>query len=111
MRRATGTQASWSGVGDRLRERGMRWTPQRRVVIEVLAASHGHGADGREEFHVPPVEAHGHLYCADCGGSWEVGAHRADAIQDVVREHDGFGVDLSHVRMVGRCRACRERLA
>ena len=75
------------------RSRGMRWTPQRRTVVEVLAASsghvtsaeliercrerdpqtipstvyrtldaleqlglvrHGHGADGREEFHVGP---------------------------------------------------------
>lgn len=26
----------------RLRERGLRWTPQRRTVIEVLAASDGH---------------------------------------------------------------------
>ena len=32
----------WSGVRDQLRSRGLRWTPQRRSIIEVLAASRGH---------------------------------------------------------------------
>ena len=37
----------WSTVGDQLRRRGLRWTPQRRTVIEVLAVTDGHltGAD------------------------------------------------------------------
>ncbi len=108
----------WSGVREQLHERGMRWTPQRRTVIEVLAASsghvtsaeliercrardpqtipstvyrtldaleqlglvrHGHGADGREEFHVGPDAEHGHLYCADCGARSEIRAAEADA--------------------------------
>ena len=29
-------------VRDRLHERGQRWTPQRRVLLEVLAAADGH---------------------------------------------------------------------
>ena len=32
----------WDRVADRLRARGLRWTPQRRTVIEVLAGSDGH---------------------------------------------------------------------
>lgn len=32
----------WSSVGERLRRRGLRWTPQRRTVIEVLAGTDGH---------------------------------------------------------------------
>jgi Fur family ferric uptake transcriptional regulator len=32
----------WSGARDQLRSRGLRWTPQRRSIIEVLAASRGH---------------------------------------------------------------------
>jgi Fur family ferric uptake transcriptional regulator len=32
----------WSGVRDRLRARGLRWTPQRRTLIEVLAEADGH---------------------------------------------------------------------
>ncbi len=34
--------AAWATVRDRLHERGLRWTPQRRLLIEVLAASEGH---------------------------------------------------------------------
>jgi Fur family ferric uptake transcriptional regulator len=32
----------WASVGGQLRRRGLRWTPQRRQVIEVLASSEGH---------------------------------------------------------------------
>ena len=43
---------------------------------------HGHGADGREEFHVGPEGVHGHLHCATCGGRWEIRAGAARAIVD-----------------------------
>jgi Fur family ferric uptake transcriptional regulator len=33
---------AWAGVRDRLRARGLRWTPQRRTLIEVLSQSDGH---------------------------------------------------------------------
>jgi Fur family transcriptional regulator, ferric uptake regulator len=32
----------WSDVRARLRERGLRWTPQRRLLIEVMAETDGH---------------------------------------------------------------------
>lgn len=32
----------WQLVRERLRERGLRWTPQRRRLVEVLAAARGH---------------------------------------------------------------------
>lgn len=31
----------WASVRGHLRQRGLRWTPQRRQVIEVLAESSG----------------------------------------------------------------------
>ena len=34
--------AEWSGVRERLRARGLRWTPQRRMLIEVLSRTDGH---------------------------------------------------------------------
>lgn len=34
--------APWAGVRERLRARGLRWTPQRRVLVEVLSRSDGH---------------------------------------------------------------------
>ena len=33
---------SWSTVRDELRSRGLRWTPQRRLILDVLAATSGH---------------------------------------------------------------------
>jgi Fur family transcriptional regulator, ferric uptake regulator len=135
----------WTTVRDRLRERGLRWTPQRRTVIEVLAEAdghvtgaellercrareastipstvyrtldvleelglvrHGHGADGREEFHVLPAREHGHLHCAECGATWEIGEARAAAVARALRAGDGFEIDIGHVTLVGRCQDC-----
>lgn len=33
---------AWADVPDRLRARGLRWTPQRRVLVEVLSRTDGH---------------------------------------------------------------------
>src|SRR5918992_3173992 len=123
----------WSAVPDRFRERGLRWTPQRRAVVDVLSETnghitgaelvercrardaetipstvyrtldvleelglvrHGHGADGREEFHVLPAQEHGHLHCADCGATWEIGEARAVAVAEALRAADGFEIDI-----------------
>lgn len=32
----------WDQVRERLHERGLRWTPQRRLLVEVLARTDGH---------------------------------------------------------------------
>jgi Fur family transcriptional regulator, ferric uptake regulator len=34
--------SSWDGIPDRLRARGLRWTPQRRILVEVLSRTDGH---------------------------------------------------------------------
>jgi Fur family ferric uptake transcriptional regulator len=36
------TADAWSQVRERLHERGLRWTPQRRLLVEVLAGTDGH---------------------------------------------------------------------
>ena len=141
---------AWSSVRGQFHDRGLRWTPQRRTVVEVLSGirghitgaeliercrardpetipstvyrtldaleelglvRHGHGADGREEYHVGPDAEHGHLYCAGCGGRWEIGSAEAADIVRAFRTADGFEVDLSHVTVVGRCAACAARAA
>jgi Fur family ferric uptake transcriptional regulator len=141
---------AWAGVRDRFRERGLRWTPQRRTVVEVIASvdghvtgaelvercraldpqtipstvyrtldvleelglvRHGHGADGREEYHVGPGQEHGHLYCAECGAAWEIGDAQAEGIVRAFRDSTGFEVDLSHVTVVGRCADCAGKAA
>jgi Fur family ferric uptake transcriptional regulator len=41
-RKATARSAGWQDVRARLHARGLRWTPQRRALVDVLAASRGH---------------------------------------------------------------------
>jgi Fur family transcriptional regulator, ferric uptake regulator len=137
--------ADWSTVRERLRAGGLRWTPQRRTLIDVLSKtdghvtgaeliercreidpatipstvyrtldvledlgllSHSHRADGREEFHVQPLEAHGHLHCTSCGTTWEIMADEAAAVVDSMRRSRGFDVELSHLSISGQCAAC-----
>ncbi|HEV8489391.1 MAG TPA: Fur family transcriptional regulator [Candidatus Limnocylindrales bacterium] len=137
--------AGWDTVRERLRARGLRWTAQRRALVEVLAGTdghvtgsdlvercrtidpattpstvyrtldvlealglvrHGHGAEGREEFHVLPEVEHGHLHCDSCGETREIQAADAASLVRALRARHGFEVDLSHVTIVGRCAAC-----
>ena len=141
---------SWADVRDRLRARGLRWTPQRRTLIDVLSRtnghvtgaelvercrevdpttipstvyrtldvleelgllSHSHGADGREEFHVRPVAAHGHLHCIGCGTTWEIGIDEASSLVSSLEHRRSFAVDLSHLSIAGRCSDCRGEIA
>ena len=136
--------ADWSGVRERLRARGLRWTPQRRTLIDVLSQAdghvtgaelvercraidpttipstvyrtldvleelgllrHSHGADGREEFHVQPVAAHGHCTASvrhDLGDPGRRGGGRSSRRSQRRR---GFAVDLSHLSIAGQCAA------
>ena len=135
----------WGSAVAELRRRGLRATPRRRLVMEVLSevsghvtgteivercrqrdartvpstvyrtldvleelglVRHGHGADGREEYHVRPSAEHGHLHCDSCGGHWELGAGEVSQFVAHIERHRGFSLDLSHLTLVGRCPAC-----
>jgi Fur family ferric uptake transcriptional regulator len=128
----------------------MRWTPQRRLLLEVLdgtnghvtgaelvdrlravdpattpstvyrtlrvleeigVVQHAHGRDGREEFHVRPAEAHGHLHCSSCGQSWEISPADAAATVQAFRDRLGFDIDRSHLSVGGTCASCRDSVA
>jgi Fur family transcriptional regulator, ferric uptake regulator len=39
---STSASVGWSGVRDRLHALGLRWTPQRRILLDVLAGVEGH---------------------------------------------------------------------
>jgi Fur family ferric uptake transcriptional regulator len=76
------------------------------VLEDLGLVRHGHGADGREEFHVLPDQVHGHLHCEGCGEAWEIDAREAAKLVASLRRSRGFEVDLSHVTIVGRCAGC-----
>ena len=137
----------WDDIAERLHANGLRWTPQRRTLIEVLKEQqghvtaseliasckerdrtttpstvyraldlleelglvrHGHGHDGREEYHVLPDQVHGHLYCVGCGTTWEIRPETGAVIVDALAAQLGFDVDLSHVTSSGRCAGCHD---
>jgi Fur family ferric uptake transcriptional regulator len=76
-------------------------------VLEDLGyVSHHHGIDGREEYHVLPTAAHGHLHCRTCGGSWEIEPSEADAIAGMLETQRAFAVDRSHITITGLCAGC-----
>lgn len=79
------------------------------VLEELGLVRHGHGVDGREEFHVLPSGEHGHLHCSACGATWEIGRDEAIAVSEGLRAADGFEIDIGHVTLVGRCRQCAGR--
>ena len=41
----TAPSPRWSDVREQLRRRGLRWTPQRRLLLEVLSSAEGHVND------------------------------------------------------------------
>ncbi|MEO7664771.1 MAG: Fur family transcriptional regulator [Candidatus Limnocylindrales bacterium] len=138
----------WAAVPARIRRQGLRWTPQRQTVLDVLARSdghvtgstlvaacrdvdpsttpstvyrtldvleslgvlaHSHGLDGREEFHVGPAEAHGHLICTVCGEEREVPAGETAAFVETLRRDHGFTASIDHLSIAGRCAGCSLR--
>jgi Fur family transcriptional regulator, ferric uptake regulator len=143
----TERQDPWEVVPPRLRAAGLRWTSQRKTLVEVLRGHrghvtateliarcreldptttpstvyrtldvledlglvrHGHGPDGREEYHVLPQGLHGHLYCSGCGKTWEIRQETGRAIAEALERDLGFAVDLSHVTVSGLCEHCRD---
>lgn len=96
---------------DRLRAVDPETTPSTvyrtlRVLEDLGVVQHAHGADGREEFHVRPAQAHGHLHCSGCGASWEISPADAAPTVREFRERLGFEIDLSHLSVGGRCGSC-----
>ena len=81
-------------------------------VLESLGLlRHSHGADGREEFHVRPVVAHGHLHCTSCGTTWEIPADEARGLVSKLTASRGFAVDLTHLSIAGLCAGCANTLS
>ena len=79
------------------------------VLEDLGLVRHGHGADGREEYHVLPAAAHGHLHCSACQTTSEITSAQAAAVTSALRRVGGFEVDIGHVTLVGTCAGCLDR--
>lgn len=64
----------------------------------------GHGAPTYSE----QEHQHLHLVCHSCGAVAEAPTDLMGELVERVRSDSDFDVDVSHVALSGRCRACRE---
>ena len=76
------------------------------VLESIGVISHSHGLDGREEYHVQADVQHGHLVCSICGSDEDLPADEASAFVAALRRDRGFTVQIDHLTVTGRCRAC-----
>lgn len=77
------------------------------LLEELGLVAHSHGREGRQEFHVNPDADHGHLVCASCGRTWELGADAVRGLVDGLLEVRGFETAVEHLTIEGRCATCR----
>ncbi|MFZ9218540.1 MAG: transcriptional repressor, partial [Candidatus Limnocylindrus sp.] len=74
-------------------------------------ATHHHGVDGRETYHLEEVVAHGHVHCHGCGAEVEIDADVAKPILAAIERATGYAADLDHLSLQGRCPSCRAAAA
>ncbi len=73
--------------------------------LELVRHTHlGHGAPN---YSTRPHE-HVHLVCHTCGEIVEVDPSTLDGLTTVLRETNGFELDLTHLALSGRCAPCTE---
>jgi Fur family ferric uptake transcriptional regulator len=81
------------------------------LLEELGFASHHHGVDGRETYHLEVVLAHGHVHCQGCGAEVELDAAAAKPILAAIERATGYAADLDHLSLQGRCPSCRAAAA
>ncbi|HWG95398.1 MAG TPA: transcriptional repressor [Mycobacteriales bacterium] len=76
------------------------------LLEELDLVQHTHLGHGAPTYSVTTSDAHVHLVCRGCGAVEETGADLLDdAVGRLARER-GFVLDVGHVALSGRCRAC-----
>ena len=72
--------------------------------LGVVRHTHlGHGAPSYSE----QEHEHVHLVCHECGTVMEVPTEDMDELAEKLDALHGFGLDVAHVALSGRCRDCR----
>ncbi len=73
--------------------------------LELVRHTHlGHGAP----YYSTRPHEHVHLVCHTCGEVVEVDPATLDGLTTVLRESNGFELDLAHLALSGRCVECTE---
>ncbi len=76
------------------------------LLEELGLVQHAHLGHGSPTWSVAAEDDHLHLVCRDCGGVEEVERSAVVGIAEELERRRGFVVDLGHLTVFGRCRAC-----
>jgi Fur family ferric uptake transcriptional regulator len=97
---ATAVQRTASGVNISTVYRNLELLEQ----LELLQHTHlGHGAP---TYSLSSDHEHVHLVCRDCGSIDEAPQDVAAPLVQALAQTRGFQVDVGHLAVFGRCRAC-----
>ena len=76
------------------------------LLEELELVRHTHLTDRAPTYHSTATPAHVHLVCRGCGEVEEVERAAVAGVAEELQARRGFVVDLGHLTVFGRCRAC-----
>jgi len=83
-----------------------------QLLEQMGLISHAHVEEGATRYHRAEEPAHLHLVCHNCGAILEIAdLSVCEPLRESLRQRYGFESDLTHLAIVGRCRACASRHA
>ncbi|MCW2777993.1 MAG: ferric uptake regulator, Fur family [Frankiales bacterium] len=76
------------------------------LLEELGLVKHAHLSHSSPTWSLAAEDDHVHLVCRDCGEVQEVERSAVVGIAEELERRRGFVVDLGHLTVFGRCRAC-----
>ncbi|GII79694.1 transcriptional repressor [Sphaerisporangium rufum] len=77
------------------------------LLEELGMVTHTHLGHGAPTYHLASEADHVHLVCRGCGEITEVGPELVEGLVSRLEADLGFGTDVRHLTVFGRCRNCR----
>lgn len=78
-------------------------------LLEQLGVlRHAHWSHGAPTYSLATEDPPVHLVCGQCGGVQSASVTILEAAVEQLRSEHGFTVDVGHLAISGRCRACKE---
>ena len=81
------------------------------LLEELGLVRHTHLGHGAPTYSVAGDDDHVHLVCRDCDAVEEASPDLVSSVVEQMAVEKGFTVDVGHVALFGRCRACTAALA
>jgi len=78
------------------------------LLEELGLVQHTHLGHGAPTYSVTGDDDHVHLVCRDCDAVEEASPDLIASVVEKMASEKGFTVDVGHVALFGRCRACSQ---